>query len=97
MLVGIAKIKLCMPENHSLKAKRQIVSSLSQKLRNKFGVAVAEVDNNDQWQLATLGLCAVSNDGRHLESLFSCIMQEVQENARDYHLLDHSHEILTGC
>ncbi len=97
MLVCIAKITLCLPEGHSLKAKRQIVNSLSQRLRNKFSIAIAEVEHNDNWQLATLGLSAVSNNGRHLESLFSNIVQEVQAYGRNYHVLNHSHEILSGC
>ncbi|MDF2867600.1 MAG: hypothetical protein K0S11_1070 [Gammaproteobacteria bacterium] len=96
MLVGICTIKLSLPENHSLKGKRQILSSLINRTRNKFQVAIAEVDQQDIWQLATLGISAVSNEGRRLESLFSQIIQYFQENSGEYYLLDHKHEILTG-
>lgn len=96
MLIGVCKIKLSLPENRSLKGKRQILSSLINRIRNKFQVAIAEVDQQDTWQLAILGISGVSNQGRHLESLFSQIMQYVQENSGEYYLLEHGHEILTG-
>jgi len=96
MLVGVCKVKLSFPENHSLKGKRQILTSLINRLRNKFQIAIAEVEHNDLWQLTTLGICAVSNEGRHLESLFSHIIQYLEEYSGQYHLLSHEHEILAG-
>lgn len=96
MLVGVCKVKLSFPENHSLKGKRQILSSLISRIRNKYQVAIAEVDQQDIWQLATLGISAVSNEGRHLESLFTHIIQYLHENSGKYHLLDQAHEILSG-
>lgn len=96
MLIGICKVKLIIPENHSLKGKRQILSSLINRIRNKYQVAIAEVEQHDNWQLATLGISAVSNEGRHLESLFSNIIRHIEENSGEYHLHDHSHEILSG-
>jgi uncharacterized protein YlxP (DUF503 family) len=96
MLIGICKIELSIPENHSLKGKRQVLSSLINRIRNKFQVAIAEVDQQDVWQYATIGISAVSNEGRHLESLFSNIFQHLQENSGQYYVVDHYHEILTG-
>lgn len=65
MTVGVCLITLRLPENGSLKGKRQVVRSLTQRLRNKFNLAVAEVGDNDRWQIATIGLSCVSNDARH--------------------------------
>ena len=52
MIVAAACITLLIPENDSLKGKRQVVKSLIEKVRHKFDVAVAEVENNDLWQKA---------------------------------------------
>ena len=69
MHVGVCKITLRLPENGSLKGKRRVVSSLSSRLRNKFNVSVAEVEDNDAWQIATLGITCVSNSARHVDEV----------------------------
>lgn len=69
MVVGILKIELFVPDSGSLKTKRFALRSLKDRLKNKFNVSVAEVDNSDKWQRATLGVAAVSNDARFLESM----------------------------
>jgi uncharacterized protein YlxP (DUF503 family) len=69
-----------MPENQSLKAKRQIVRSISARLRNKYNVSVAEVDNQGLWQLATLGLSCVSNYRRHADETLSAALKFIVQN-----------------
>ena len=65
MNVGLCRVTLRLPQNGSLKDKRQVVRSLTTRLRNKFNVSVAEVDDNDRWQTATIGITCVSNDAKH--------------------------------
>ena len=69
MVVGACRIELHLAENHSLKGKRQVVRSVATRLRNKFNLAVAEIEEQDVWQTAVLGLSCVSNDGRHAEQM----------------------------
>src|SRR5438105_2292232 len=57
MHVGTAKVIIRLPENDNLKGKRQVVKSLTARLRERFNIAVAEVDNNDEWQILTIGMC----------------------------------------
>ena len=95
MNVGILKIKLRLPDNLSLKGKRQIVKSLTSRLKNKFEVSVAEVGDNDLWQLATIGVCFVSNDKRFTDEILSKIGAFVTNGQGDYEILDHEIEILT--
>lgn len=80
MNVGVCRIELRMPENQSLKAKRQIVKSVSARLRNKYNVSVAEVDNQGLWQLATLGLSCVSNYRRHADETLSAALKFIVQN-----------------
>ena len=61
MHVSVCQINLRLPENHSLKGKRQVVKSIIARLQNRYKVSVAEVENQDLWQLATLGVACVSN------------------------------------
>ncbi|HUV51676.1 MAG TPA: DUF503 domain-containing protein, partial [Dehalococcoidia bacterium] len=62
MNIGALKVRLRIPENHSLKGKRMIVRSITSQVKSKFNVSVAEVEDQDMWQVATLGITCVSND-----------------------------------
>ena len=66
MVVAAAQITLFIPENNSLKGKRKVVKSLIEKVRHRFEASVAEVDDNDLWQKATIGVALVGNDARLL-------------------------------
>lgn len=94
MNVGICKVKLRLPDNLSLKGKRQVVRSVTARLRNKFNVSVAEVEDNDLWQLATIGICFVSNDKRFTNEVLSKAVALVTSSQGDFELLDYEIEIL---
>jgi uncharacterized protein YlxP (DUF503 family) len=52
-----------------LKDTRQVLLSLKDRLREKFNLSVAEVDGQDLWQKAVLGLACVANEGRYVNRL----------------------------
>ncbi len=62
MVVGAARVELRVHGSQSLKQKRGVVRSISQRLRNRFNVAVAEVGGQGTWQLVVLGISTVSTD-----------------------------------
>lgn len=66
-----------LPESHSLKEKRKIVKSIVGKVRARFNASVAEVGSNDKWQLIEIGVTTVGNDGRHIDSSLSNIVNFV--------------------
>jgi len=94
MNVGICKIDLRLPENLSLKGKRQVLKSITTRVRNKFNVSVAEVDNHDRWQLATIGICCVSNDNRYTNEVLSKVVNFVIGCRFEVEILDYEIEIL---
>lgn len=63
MFTGIVRIELHVPAARSLKDKRQVVRGLKERLRERTGASVAEVDHQDLWQRAALGLAIVAADG----------------------------------
>lgn len=83
-----------MPDNLSLKGKRQIVKSVTARLKNKFNISVAEVSDNDLWQLATIGICFISNDKRFTNEVLSKAVDLVVNSQGDYEILDYEIEIL---
>ena len=94
MHVGVCKIKFRLPENASLKGKRQIVKSTTSRVSSHFNVCVAEIDDNDLWQLATLGICCVSNDKKHTNEVLSKVVDFIVNGRFDVEILDYEIEIL---
>jgi uncharacterized protein YlxP (DUF503 family) len=64
MFVAAATVELHIEGAQSLKAKRGVVQAIKQRVRNKFNVSVAEVGGQDTWQVAVLGLAAVSGEAQ---------------------------------
>ena len=87
---------LYLPDSNSLKDKRQVARSLSARIRNKFNVAVAEVEDQDLWQRLTLAVCCVSTDSAHANEMVSKVVAFVEESRRDLELLDYQTEIISG-
>ncbi len=94
MIVGILTVRLRLPENQSLKGKRQVVKSVIQRVRNRFNVSVAEVEDQDLWQLATIGVGCVSNSTSHVNETLSRVMDFIASSRLDAELLDYEIEIL---
>jgi hypothetical protein len=69
MIVGFCTVELFISESRSLKDKRQVLLSLKDRLRGKFNLSVAEVDGQDLWQKAVLGMACVANEGSHVHQV----------------------------
>ena len=94
MHVGIARLELHMAENGSLKAKRTVVKSVAQRVRNRFNVAVAEIDTQDVWELATLGIVCVSDDRRHSNEMLSKVVAFIESERLDAEVGDVQMELI---
>lgn len=94
MNVGVCTINLRLPENLSLKGKRQILKSITTRTRSKFNVSVAEVDDQELWQLATLGICCVSNNNRYTNEVLSKVVDFIVNSRFDVEILNYEIEIL---
>jgi uncharacterized protein len=90
MFIGVCTIEMHIPESGSLKTKRHSLKSLKDRIRAKFNVSVAEVDDNDLWQKASLAVAAVSNDRSHLNQTLDHVLNLVRSvpevNLLDYHI-----------
>ena len=94
MVVGTCRIALEFPGSTSLKEKRGPVRSIITRMRSSFNAAVAEVDGQDSWTEAILGVAVISNDARHANAMLSKIVAFVDANLSDGILSDHAIEIL---
>jgi uncharacterized protein len=81
MTVGIARLTLFLGDSQSLKDKRMVLRRVKDRLQQKFNVAVAEVEDNDLWQRAVIGLAVVGNERRFVESSLDEVIRFVRGQA----------------
>jgi len=93
MIVGSLRVRLLIREARSLKDKRQIVRSVQDRLRSRFQVAVAEVDELNHHQLCELGIAFTSNDPGHARGVLTKIVEFLRGHPIA-ELLDHEIVVL---
>ena len=75
-VIGVLTLELRLGNSHSLKDKRHVVKGLKERLRNRFNVAVAEIDYHDLWQRAVLAAVTVSAERSHAERVLQSVEAE---------------------
>jgi uncharacterized protein YlxP (DUF503 family) len=76
MPVGLLTLELHIPDAQSLKDKRQVVRSLKDRLRRHFNVAVAELEYQDVWSRAIIGVVTLSNAEQHVEESLQLVLED---------------------
>jgi len=94
MNVGLCIVEIHLSASHSLKDKRRVLRRLKDRLRGRFNVSVAEIDHQDLWQRATLGIVSISQAREPLESCFRQI-QGIVESELPGDLVSFEIEYLT--
>lgn len=93
MTIGILRLEIFIHYSNSLKAKRMVLHSIKQKLRNNFNVAVAQVDDEDKWQKTTIAVVGVERDRKNMNSILSKIIDFV-EGFGNINLINHEMELI---
>ena len=79
MPVGIMTLEIQFSYAHSLKDKRAMLRKLRDRLRSRFNIALAELDHQDVWQRATLGMVSISSSRRNLEMTLQQALSESEK------------------
>ena len=87
MTVGVCRLRLRLRGSGSLKDKRQVVRSVLERVRQRYRVAAAEVDDQEEWQLATLGFSCVSNSHRHADEVLDSVIAYIEETRPDVEII----------
>lgn len=93
MTVGVLRVTLRLPENASLKGKRQVVKSVLERVRHRYNVSAAEIDDQEAWQLATLGFSCVSNDDVHAREVLQNVLRYIEGSRPDAEIVDSVIEV----
>jgi uncharacterized protein YlxP (DUF503 family) len=94
VVIGCCTIKLYLPTAHSLKNKRGILKGMLARVGREFNVSVAEVDYQDVWQSALLGIVTVSNDAAHAHGRLLRVIEWIEYNRPDVEILDVQIEMI---
>ncbi len=79
MAVGILTLEIHLPYAHSLKEKRMVLNRVKDRLRARFNVAVAELDHQDLWQRALLGVASISSSETNLRQVLEGAQSESEQ------------------
>jgi uncharacterized protein YlxP (DUF503 family) len=90
MPVGLLTLEIQIPYSHSLKEKRAVLLKVRDRLRQRFNVAVAELEHQDVWQRATLGVVSISDSQKYLDGVFQLVLKETErilgDDVADHHI-----------
>lgn len=93
MNIGALRIEIILEGTASLKDKRSIVKRLKDRIRNKFNVSVAEVDEMDKIRRAVIAVAAVSSDKKYLNGQLDKIMDFIEKDNK-LTVSDYSSEVI---
>lgn len=79
-IIGVAHVTLYLDDSFSLKDKRQVVRSITAKVRNQFNAGIAEVEDLNDMRVATLGIVCISNQASHADEMLATIVQFIERN-----------------
>ncbi len=79
MVVGVLKLTLFLPENHSLKGKRGVINKVKARVSNTFNVSIAECEGQDFWQRAELGVCQVGSDVGYVDGTLRQVVRFIED------------------
>jgi len=94
MVVGMLRIALASPRTTHSRASGRWSARWTERIRNRFHLSVAEVDANDDWHRAVIGVACVSNDSRHADEILAKVASFVEGLRMDAELLDYQIELV---
>lgn len=82
MLVGTLIVQAYIPGASSLKEKRKVVKSVTQKIQNRFNVSIVEIDNENLWQRATIGVAAAGDSQEYIQRQLQLVLNFMDSESR---------------
>jgi uncharacterized protein YlxP (DUF503 family) len=101
MFVCVARVSLDIPAAGSLKAKRQVLRKVIDRVKAKFNVSVAEVEGNDLWQRAVVAVALVGNEKAFVNEQMDKVLHFIEEMyvapvaARELEILSFGDQLFT--
>lgn len=94
MVIGYCTITLYLPAASSLKEKRSVIKSIIARVRNQFNVSIAEIEAQDQWTQAVLGVACVSSSRQYAHGQLEAVVRFIEDQRPDIPLVGYAIEML---
>lgn len=94
MYVLYGQVSLFLPYSFSLKEKRKIILSIVERIRKRFNISIAEVEDHDLWQRCSLGFSAVTGQHSDLELIVDAVYSTLDRHINDIEILSFDYDIL---
>ena len=78
MVVGVLRLVVYLPENHSLKGKRGVLRKIKAQVSNNFNVSISEAEDQDLWQRSTLGVSQVGTDQGQVDGALRAVVKFIE-------------------
>ena len=95
MSVGVCKLKIHIPGSRSLKDKRSVVKSLIARLRKLFNLSVAEMEDHDLWQMATISIACVSQHTNRVDDVITSAISLIERDFPTIEIVEKETEIFS--
>lgn len=93
MIIGVLTVELRLGEANSLKDKRRVIKSIIERIKNRFNVSVAEVDEQDAWQRCVIGIAFVSCEKVHAHQVLAAVVRFIEGQGNVF-ITDYQTEFL---
>jgi hypothetical protein len=82
LLIGTCELLIYLPDSHSLKDKRGIISKLKFNLRKKYNISISEIDHKNLWKKTTFAICCVSDSRQIIDRTMDSLIKEIENNPK---------------
>jgi uncharacterized protein len=94
MYIGTALVTIEIPSATNIKDKRNVVRSLTTRLKKELNLSAAEVGRLDEWDYAEIGLAYVSNEVAHADSVIGKAINWIEDNLTEGNLFDYQTHVV---
>ena len=95
MSVGVCRLKIHIPGSRSLKDKRSVIKSLIARLRKLFNLSVAEMEDHDLWQMATISIACVSQHTNRVDDVITSAISLIERDFPTIEIVEKETEIFS--
>lgn len=79
MIIGFLGVEIYIPQAYSLKEKRKRLNRLRDRLKSKYNIAFAELDYQNKWQRAKIGMVTINSQKKVVGRLFDRIIEDIEK------------------
>ncbi|MGI6712471.1 MAG: DUF503 domain-containing protein [Bacillota bacterium] len=94
MIVGLCTYEIYLANSQSLKDKRRVLKSIIERVKHKFNVSIAEVDRQDNWHRAVVGIAVISNNSAHVNQILNNVTKFIENSKNDIELINVTMEVI---